>query len=222
VMRLVYCLSMIFCLAHSVQAGPWLREQGSSFTSVSVTGNFALDTTSQTFIEYGFTDHTTLIANVTLRRPRFDLEGGAATVSFRHAISVPEGPSKWAYELGVGASWTGTEVSPHLRTGLSWGRGMELSGTSGWMTVEGELIWDLLYGLHVAKIDTTAGLNLTDRTSAMLQIYTGHTALTSTATIAPSLVFTPKNGAFRIQIGTESLLGDFSNSAVKIGLWRTF
>ena len=36
------------------------------------------------------------------------------------------------------------------------------------------------------------------------------------------LVLSPKFTKFRIQIGTESEIGNLRNSAVKIGLWRDF
>lgn len=56
----------------------------------------------------------------------------------------------------------------------------------------------------------------------MLQLYTAHVADQSFATIAPSLIFNPKRSKFSIQVGSESQLGNWKNSALKLGLWREF
>jgi hypothetical protein len=222
VIQYTLCLLFTLVFAQSVQAGPWLREKGSSFSATSFASTYYLDTASQTYLEYGFSDKTTLMADIGMARPRSNLHGGYATVSVRRALSAPEATSKWAYELGVGAGWIGTQILPHLRTGLSWGRGMTVGEKSGWMTVEAAVVWDLTYALHVTKIDTTLGMNFTDVTAGMIQLYTANVAQNSIATLAPSFVFAPKNTKFRIQIGTESELGHLANSAVKIGLWREF
>jgi len=220
--RYILILILTAGLAHSVQAGPWLREKGSTFTANSVTGTYYLDTTSQTFIEYGLSAKTTLIADIGMVRPRFGPYAGYATLSMRRALSSPEARSKWAYEFGVGVGWVGAETLPHLRTALSWGRGITLGEKTGWMTAEAAVVWDLTYALHVTKLDATVGLNFTEKTSGMLQVYAANLADTSIATIAPSLVFSPIYTKFRVQLGTETVLGQVANSALKISLWREF
>jgi len=204
------------------QAGPWLREKGTTFTAVSVTGTYYLDTGNQTYLEYGLSDKTTFIADIAMINLRNAGSGGAATLSLRRALSKPDAPTKWAYELGIGTGWVGNETLPHLRTALSWGRGVTLREKSGWMTAEASVIWDMTHQLHLTKFDATLGLNFTEVTSGMIQLYTAHIDGASTATLAPSFVFKPDFTQFQFQIGTESELGNARNSALKIGLWREF
>lgn len=213
---------IIALIGTMTQAGPWLREQGSAFMEVSFASTYTLDTASQTYLEYGLSDKTTVIADIGMFRPRNALHGGIATFSLRRALSAPDARSKWAYELGAGVGWLGDEILPHFRTGVSWGRGTSWAETSGWMTVEAAVIWDLTYAQHVSKVDATLGVNFTDITTGMLQLYTAHVDGTTIATLAPSLVFKPEKGKFRVKLGGEAEIGNWDNSALKIGLWRDF
>ncbi len=214
----------LICLAVPQEgtAGPWLREKGSSFTAVSFASTYYLETASQTYIEYGLTDKMTVVADISMARLHNMPNSGYATLSLRRALGAADDKSKWAYELGLGTGWIGEQMLPHVRTALSWGRGMTWREKSGWITVEGAVVWDVTYALHIAKVDTTVGLNLTDNTKGMLQLYAMHAAGESIATLAPSVVFSPESTKFSIQIGTESQLGHLDNSAVKIGIWREF
>lgn len=209
-------------LADGASAGPWLRAKGKGFLATSVTGNYFLDTTSQTYLEYGLTDKTTLVADVGFQRPRYALGSGNVTLSLRRALSKPDATSKWAYELGLGVAWSGETVLPNIRTALSWGRGVSWGKKSGWATIEAAGVWDLSYSQHAVKIDGTVGINFTEVTGGMLQLYTAHLNNRSTATIAPSIIISPKKSKFRIQIGGESEIGNRLNSKLKISLWRDF
>ncbi len=213
---------ILVALAHSAQAGPWLREKGATFTAVSVTGTYYLDTTSQTYVEYGLTSDTTLIADIGMSRLYLGAVSGSATFSIRRALSATDAVSKWAYDVGVGASWTDVTTKPHLRTALSWGKGIELREKTGWVTVEAATIWDIEEAQHIAKVDATVGLNFTPVTAGMFQFFTAFSDEYSIAKLAPSVIITPKNAKFSIHIGTETTIGDFENSAVKFGLWRKF
>lgn len=212
----------ILVVPQILAAGPWLREKGSSFTAVSISGNYALETASQTYLEYGFSDKTTLIGDVGMARFHYIPNSGYATFSIRRALGPREAASKWAYELGLGAGWVGEEILPQVRTAINWGRGIKLGEKSGWMTVEGAVLWDVTYASHVTKIDTTVGLNLTDKTKGMLQLYTAHAVGESIATLAPSVIYSPESTNFSIQFGAETQIGHWDNAAVKIGIWREF
>lgn len=208
--------------ANTAHAGPWLREKGTTFSASSVTTTYYLDTSSQAYLEYGLTDKTTVVGDLSIIKPRYAPESGYATVSLRRALSKPDAASKLAYEIGVGVGWIGDYTLPHLRTGLSWGRAIKWGEKNGWAVVEASAIWDLTYAQHIAKIDMTLGMNFTEVTKGMFQIYAAEIAGQSIATIAPSLVFTPRERKFSIQVGAESQIGEFQNSALKLGLWREF
>ncbi|MEH6648022.1 hypothetical protein [Sulfitobacter sp.] len=211
-------LLVVALIGNTAHAGPWLREKGSTFMEVSFASNYILDTTRQTYLEYGLSDKTTVIADIGMIQPRNAEHGGIATFSLRRALSAPDATSKWAYELGAGVGWAGDEILPHFRTGLSWGRGMSWGETSGWMTVDAAVIWDLTNAQHVSQLDATLGANFTDFTTGMIQIYTAHIDGASIVTLAPSVVFNPQKGGYRIKLGAESELSDWDNSAFKIGL----
>ncbi len=219
--RLIIFLTTI-CVSYPAQAGPWLREKGTAFTAVSFATTYYLETASQTYLEYGLTDTTTMIADIGMARLHFAPDSGYATLSMRRSLGPTDAPSKWAYEIGVGVAWIGPETLPHIRTGLSWGKGTKWGEKSGWMTVEGAVIWNIKHALHAAKLDATIGINFTDTTSGMIQIFTAHVADQGIVTFAPSIIFSPKKSKFRFQIGAESELGNLGNSALKIGLWREF
>ncbi|MEP1766896.1 MAG: hypothetical protein ABJJ53_09715 [Sulfitobacter sp.] len=218
----LFVLHICLCLAQTAQAGPWLREKGAAFLAVSFSTTYFLDTSSQTYLEYGLTDKMTIIADIGIARLRNSPTGGYTTLSFRRSILPADRTSKLAYELGVGTGWIGDEFLPHVRTGLSWGRGISMGKKSGWTTIESAVNWDLTNQLHVAKLDATLGINFTDVTAGMMQIYSAHTVYDSIATIAPSIIISPKNGKYRPQIGTESQIGNIQNSVLKLGLWRDF
>lgn len=219
--RLILALFML-AVPQILAAGPWLREKGSSFTAVSLSSNYALETASQTYLEYGLSDKTTLIGDVGMARFHYIPNTGYATFSIRRALGPKDAASKWAYELGLGAGWIGEEILPQLRTALSWGRGITVGEKSGWMTVEGAVLWDVTYAQHIAKVDTTVGLNMTEKTKGMLQIFTARTVGETIAILAPSVIYSPANTKFSIQLGAESQIGHWDNAAVKIGIWREF
>ncbi|MGJ8628092.1 MAG: hypothetical protein ACSHXB_14120 [Sulfitobacter sp.] len=209
-------------LAGSANAGAWLREKGSSFTSVSFSSTWFLDTTNTSYLEYGLRDNLTVGADVGYATSRNGTQSGYGTLFIRRPLGQNDGPNQWAYELGVGAAWVGEEVLPYLKTGLSWGRGIKLRDTNGWMAVDASITWDVTSGLHVAKIDSTIGLNFTEVTTGMVQLYLAHLDQQTYGSIAPSIVIKPRNSKFRIQIGAESQLDDLENTGIKLGLWREF
>ncbi len=213
---------MSLLLPAPAAAGPWMREKGTSFTALSFTITPTLETATSTYLEYGLRDDLTLGADIYIKTDRFGQQIGRGTLFFRRPLGQSDGPGKWAYELGIGADWSDRFVLPHLKTGLTWGRGITLRDKSGWVTVDAAMYWDISRGAHVAKVDSTLGLDFTERTAGMLQLYLTHINGAAISTIAPSIILSGKKGKYRIQIGVESRFGNASDTALKIGLWRTF
>lgn len=223
-MRSVFllCVLMWPLLASSADAGAWLREKGSSFTSVAFTSTWFRDTTSTSYLEYGLRDDLTIGADIGYATSRNGTQSGYGTFFIRRPLGQRDRNIKWAYELGVGAAWVGDTVLPYVKTGLSWGRGIEVRDKSGWMAVDASMTWDVTSGHHLAKIDSTIGVNFTEVTTGMVQLYLAHLDSETYGSIAPSILIKPRKSKFRIQIGAESQLGHFDNTAIKIGLWREF
>jgi hypothetical protein len=203
-------------------AGPWLREKGRTFSSVSLTATYFRDMGNSAYLEFGLTDKMTIGADVGQFTNRLGERNGFGTIFMRRALGSNDGPNRWAYELGVGTAWVGDLVLPHVKTGLSWGRGIELWDKNGWMTVDAAVIWGISHDQHVGKIDTTVGLNFTDVTTGMLQLYLGHLDNEFYATLAPAVVIKPRKAKFKILIGTEIPMEDTKNTALKLGIWREF
>ena len=118
----------------------------------------------------------------------------------------------------------GDAVYPNVKAGLSWGRGYTLGQKHGWVTIDSSLAWDIYLQEHLAKVDSTIGINFGDRFSGMLQIYYASTSAVSATSVAPSIVMRPLKSRpdIRFQIGAETLINDTSNPALKLSLWREF
>ncbi|MGJ5621478.1 hypothetical protein [Sulfitobacter sp. MF3-043] len=208
--------------ATGTDAGAWLREKGTSFTSVSFTSTWFRDTTNTSYLEYGWRDDLTIGTDIGYATSSQGTQSGYGTIFVRRPLGKNNGPNKWAYELGVGAAWVDYIAIPYLKTGVSWGRGFTFRDTPGWASVDASVSWALTTSHHLAKVDTTVGLNFTSVTTGMLQLYLAHLDRETYASIAPSVVIKPRNAKYRLQIGADSQLGNPEYTAIKIGLWREF
>lgn len=222
-MRLGFIVFLMVCqwAAVPAQAGAWLREKGSSFTAISFSANYFRDIENNAYLEFGLRDDLTLGADVSMSTDRTGLQAGHGTIFMRKALWFSNDKNKWAYELGIGATWKGEDVLPHIKTGLSWGRGIQIRDKYGWMSVDASVRWDIGGGA-VTKLDGTVGLNFTDVTSGMMQIFVSHTDGETSGTFAPSILIKPRKGKFRFQVGLESPLNRFDDTSIKLGLWRDF
>tara|TARA_R110002049_G_scaffold44333_3_gene129815 strand:+ start:49289 stop:49921 length:633 start_codon:yes stop_codon:yes gene_type:complete len=209
-------------LATDASAGAWLRETGSSFTATSFSGSYFLDTSQSTYIEFGLRDNLTLGADINFYNSRLGQQSGHATLFVRMPIGATDSDNRWAYELGIGATWAGEFYYPHVRAGLSWGRSVKWNDHSGWMAVDASVRRDIGIDTTVTKIDSTIGIDFTPVTTGMLQLFVTHDPAGAKAKLAPSVVISPSFSKFRFQIGTETPLGSPRDTAIKIGLWRSF
>ena len=110
-----YRLILIFILATlpcEGTSGPRLHEKGSSFTAVSLAATYTLETTTQTYIEYGFSNQMTLIGDINLARRQYLPGTGAATFSFRRALSAADAPAPGVPASAVASSNIPIRPSP--------------------------------------------------------------------------------------------------------------
>ncbi len=223
-MRVVLILIIALMLAAPsvAPAGPWLREKGTTFTATSFTINYFRDQLSTTYIEHGLRDDLTIGADIGFVTSRTGVRGGYATAFMRRPLSWGNEANKWAYELGAGAAWSDTFVLPHVKAGLSWGRGINMRDSSGWTVVDASVTVDVNDGAYLAKVDATMGLKFTEVTTGMLQLYLTHLEGETFTAISPSLVFQPKQSRFKLQVGFETPSENFDDTALKIGLWSEF
>lgn len=219
---LLTLLILSTCPPTRAHAGAWLREQGTSFTAVSFSATYFRDIANTTYLEIGLRENLTLGADIGYFTSRIGQQSGFATLFMRKPLGPNTGPNKWAYEIGAGATWEGELVVPHIKTGVSWGRGYQFQDMNGWMAVDASITWDLGLGLHLTKVDTTVGLNFSDTTTGMLQLFLGNQGGEAFGTFAPSVIYKPKKRNFRIQFGAETPLDNFEDTSLKLGLWREF
>ncbi len=223
-MRLVR-VTLIFLtllLAAPAVGGPWMREKGTGFSATSSSISYFLETANTTYLEFGLRDDLTIGADVGYFTDRSGTQSGHATAFLRRPLGRTDGSHKWAYELGLGARWVGPTVLPHLKTGLSWGRGIKLRQKDGWMNVDASVMWDLGVSRQQTKVDATLGLNFTKQFTGMVQLNLSYADNTATAKLSPSVIFQRKKGKIRFQIGAEADLTDVTRSTLKLGIWRAF
>lgn len=206
----------------NADAGAWLREKGTSFTSFSYSVTWFRDTANSSYVEYGLRDDLTIGVDIRTETSGLGSQSGFGTLFIRRPLGPNEGENRWAYEIGLGAGWIDEIIFPYLKTGVSWGRGIQLREKYGWVAVDASMAWDVTASRHLAKIDSTIGLNFTDVTTGMVQLYLSHLDRETYGSIAPSLVIKPGKSKFRYQIGAETQFGNYENTALKIGVWREF
>lgn len=223
-MRSVLILLLLLYLpaAAPAVAGPWLREKGKGFRATSVSASYSYDLSQSTYLEYGWRDDLTLGLDILTSQSRFGELSGSGTLFLRLPLGSPGERGRWAYDLGLGASWQGELVSPHLKAGLSWGRGFTKGDRNGWLTVDASLKWDFGLAEREIKIDSTAGFDFSALTTAMVQLFVTNTPTTTAVRVAPSVVLSPEWAKYRFQIGSEIPVDRPEDTLLKLGLWREF
>lgn len=177
-------------------AGAWPRPEGSGFVSLAYEATtpraallpeaLALDPVPEIFgyqsifAEYGLTDRITLGLDAG-GEENPDTWSGVAFV--RIPLDKGAGRHRWAAQLGVGqrryladGPFPGQEFDTTeliVRPLLAWGTGFDNRLGTGWLGAETSIEWRQDTAGHPVKLDLTAGLNLNDKTFAMIQLQTG-------------------------------------------------
>ncbi|MEP4196955.1 MAG: hypothetical protein ABJL99_15115 [Aliishimia sp.] len=204
-------------------AGAWPREKGTAFVATDFVVSEQSDGEHQSeqalYLEYGATEKLTLGLSVSYN-PSSSAEGH---VFLRFPLANKERPSVTALEFGLGAkSVDAVTYDTFLKTGLSWGRGVELYDKNGWINVDNVLLWDVDAGNHRLKVDATLGLNLTERIKVLGQSFIEVSQTSESLTLMPSVVVGFKSGKTNLMVGLETKFGDGARKAVKFGLWNEF
>lgn len=222
----MFRLSLVFWLtwivAQPVYAGAWLREKGKGFLAYSNLTARSLDTTYNAYLDFGLRENLTLGATLDVYSPLGLPVTGKGLIFMRRSLDWGRADANWAYELGIGARYTGVKFVPVAKTTLSYGRGINWGKRSGWFAVNTGVEWDLGFAQHVVKIDTTLGLELGERSKGMLQFYNTFGQNWSSVTIAPSYVFQTKKKKNNYVVGLEANSLVPNNVAFKFGVWQSF
>ncbi len=217
--RLVTLLGLCGLVAamppRTAHAGPWPREVGKTFLSLSWERDLMRDTGyAALYAEYGLTKRFTLGLDVGA-----DPDGLSKAIAFaRMPFARSPGGMRLALEIGTGV----TDDRPVIRPALSFGRGLSMAERSGWLTLDiratvfqdtFDAAWDS---------DLTLGLKATARGKAIVQLQTGQPAAGDAyIKLGSSWVIEGQPGR-HIEFGVVTGLKNSDALAAKIALWHEF
>lgn len=207
---------LIMLAATPALAGPWLRAEGTGFSAttaeVAPSDRHGIDLYNSVYAEYGLTPRLTL-----------GLDGGGDTAGNGNALVFLRFPlregrhSRMAAELALGARWSLTELTPLVRPGLSWGRGIALFGYSGWTTLDATLTIPGGGGTILPKLDAMIGLNQSDRLKLML----GLTLERPGTTLSPSFAYRVWD-KYHLTLGLKLRSAGAGEHCLTLGFWQDF
>ena len=206
-------------------AGPWLREEGSTFLSFSFEAPQEGEGWASVYAERGVRPWLTLGVDAGRAAER----GEGQALAFGRLELGPQGDaSRQAFELGIGARLDeGETPRPALRAGLSWGRGFETRFGPGWVAVDGSVTGYGSFataaedGLAV-KLDATFGVRPNEDSQATLQLFWSQSGEEEAALrVVPSYARRLHGETFG-QVGVVIGTGAAPDLGVKLGLFREF
>jgi len=210
-------LLMLLLMFHALplHAGPWLREKGESFLSFSLEADLLEGGDFAAFYgEYGWSERTT----VGLDLGGHSGEMSKALIFVRRHFGTAPGGMLLAVELGSGLA--GGDRA--LRPGLSFGRGFDWKGHSGWLVLDARaLILD--EGRETAwEGDLTFGFRAFRQSRAILQLQ-ARQPVSGDAQIklAQSWVIERAPGR-HLEIGMTAGIRNSDALALKLALWHSF
>lgn len=222
VMRLLGLICVCVVLGSAAQGGAWGREKGHGF--VSTGANFLLSDGAElpvhydptTYAEYGLTDL------VTVGLDYHTADKGQIHTGFVFA-QFPLGDTndihRYSASLAFGARVDAVNpVETLLKSGVSWGRGLD----RGWTSIDASATYGTIDQTFRPKVDFTWGRHLNDRWTTTVQLQTGQGYSDDYyAKINPSISF-GINDRYRISLGAiRGLTGD-EGTALKLDLWSTY
>lgn len=214
--------------AGAAQPGPWPREAGTAFLSLShsvtedrtrpghpVSGYGAL------YGELGLGGWLTL----GLDAGRGDRYGDWSMIIFlRRALDDGRGRHRLSVEIGVGGMGAdGAKTQPLLRPGLSWGRGVATGWGPGWAALDSLVEYRPEDRTAALKADLTLGLKPDPDRMLILQLQSGdYPGSEPYLRLAPAYVRRLGRSATFLEIGLKAGLVGERTRGLKIGLWRRF
>ncbi|WP_405403316.1 hypothetical protein [Paracoccus sp. Ld10] len=227
--RLVLLLVLIVPVG--VHAGPWPREVGRTFVSLSGEYNRANNSYASLYAEYGLTPRTTL----GMELGRADQAETSAILWLQRALDDGQGSNRFAMQSGVGVIRRDADTLPVVQGALSWGRGF----SRGWVTAQvlakmtgsapdprmterPSFAASFLTPERVIKTDLTVGLRPRDGLMVINSLWLEHRQdEDSSARLMSSLVFDVP-GPVQVELGMVNPLSGPAEQAVRLGTWLEF
>lgn len=223
--RFIFLIVGLVALGSTACAGPWPREQGATFISLSssVSTPYAsagqdLQVFHSLFLERGFPRELT-----------FGLDAGAdpdwrySAIGFlRSPVLRSDGPHRFAVQAGLGTRYDGARSETILQVGASWGRGFDTGIGGGWATLDTQAQLLLETGNSIAKADLTVGVKPTEHWKLMLQVQSSqYPGAKPVLRLAPSVAYSVGAGR-HLEIGAQLGVLNEERFGLKIGSWVEF
>ena len=231
----VLALSALVALAVPAGAGPWPREPGAHFLSVSVDRDRDGNQYSALYGEYGLTPRYTLGYEL----GHSNAGESSAIFWLQRAMGRGDGANRLSMSVGVGAIRRGDETLPVGQVVSGWGRGFDGIWDGGWITAELKMkvtarskddpVVTQAVGTLAAltpEFSTKADLTLGLRRNSSLMII-NQLRLEKpqdedlTASLASSVV-RDLVGSTKIELGVVTPISGPVEPAVRLGTWLEF
>lgn len=227
-----------FCLAAlgvPASSGPWPREAGRHFVTLSVEQDRQSNRYEGLYGEYGLTPRTTLGYEIG--------HANAGEISgliwLQRAWDAGGGANRMAMSAGIGAVHRDGQTLPVAQVGSSWGRGFEGFWKGGWITAEmrvriaGRFDDPALPGLSAGslayltpdmttKAEVTLGLRRTDSLMLINQLRIEKRQDEDISTRLASSMVRDLSGYAKLELGIITPLSGVGEQAVRIGTWLEF
>ncbi|SHG53247.1 hypothetical protein [Cognatishimia maritima] len=225
-MRTIWII-MFLLVPMSALPGPWLRPDGEGFMSVDSIGSVGrnqgdLWLYNGLFLEYGLSDRTT----IGLTGGMDHLGDGSVTTYLRRALPINRAGWIASGDLGIGTSFsldqtTSQPSEPHLRLGVSIGRGGLWGNPGTWFALDSYALFEKR-DKPMVKAEATLGHRTDSNWLWMVQLIAEiHQDDDPITTFAPSVAI-PLKRKSHLQIG--AMLSDEGEGrfGLKAALWRSF
>lgn len=229
------------CLALSLwasvgAAGPWPRDEGGHFLSLSVEQDRDANRYGGLYGEYGWRARTTLGYEL----GRTNLGETSAMIWVQRALDDGEGPNRFVVSAGSGGLWRDDQLVPTVQLGAGWGRGFASILGGGWITAElqikaagetegavrqvGNSRVETFYLTPriTTKADVTVGLRPWDRIMIINQLRLEQRPDDPVSARLASSVVGEVAGPLKLELGTVTPLSGPAQQAFRIGAWIEF
>ncbi|MEM6940189.1 MAG: hypothetical protein AAF943_16555 [Pseudomonadota bacterium] len=203
-------------------AGAWLRAEDSGFASFTFGATQDDRFTTSLYLEYGLWPETTVGLDANVSTLGSDINTGSALVFLRRAIGPTDRPLKLSYELSLGALRQDERTLPAAEATVSVGRGLQIGERNGWVNIDASYLYEPTRGDHLGKLDVTAGLDFTRRTTGVLELNYSAGEDDDFGAIEPSVLFRLGGGDTRVRLGAQIPWEGSDDVSLELGLWRDF
>lgn len=241
--RLLALLAVLSLVAQAgtVLAGPWPREEGAVFISVSSEQDRSDNRYDSLYAEYGLSPRNTLGLELG------HTEGESnALLWWQRALDDGSGPNRWTVSMGIGAIQRDGRTHPMGELGGNWGRAfdtlpvLKLVPGGGWLALEtrfkmAAITQEIDFGPNViadettyltpestSKAEATIGWHVSDRLMLINQFrFEDRQDDGLSSKLAVSAV-QDLIGPAKVELGLIEPLSGPGERAVKLGAWFGF